>query len=335
MADNGYLEFTPEQLQSADGVSQLNQILRTLYENVAGNAENVRVFSGYGTPEGAVTAGIGSIYMRQDGTIDTSIYVKESGTDNTGWVAKSTPSLPISVANGGTGQNFSSGTSGYYLYFSSLGIIGTTIGNVHGGQLFISSGTFVVPAGITSVYLSMIGGGGGGGGSDTSGPGGGGGAGGWVLNYLFSVTPGNSYTVTIGTGGTRGNNAGGNTPGGSGVATSFDVVSVPGGSGGKSGSGDGGLGGGGYDASASTSTSGTTGGLYAGKGGNGAKFSGTTGGGSGGSPFGAGINGSLTGVAGVTGTANTGVGGGASGVGGGGGGITGGTGGTGLCLVIY
>lgn len=41
-----------------------------------------------GTPEGAVTAGVGSIAHRQDGGAGTCLYVKESGAGNTGWVAK-------------------------------------------------------------------------------------------------------------------------------------------------------------------------------------------------------------------------------------------------------
>lgn len=43
---------------------------------------------GNGTPEGAVTAGVGSMYLRLDGGAGTVLYVKESGTGNTGWVAK-------------------------------------------------------------------------------------------------------------------------------------------------------------------------------------------------------------------------------------------------------
>lgn len=44
--------------------------------------------AGAGSPEGVVTARIGSIYQRSDGGAGTSLYVKESGTGNTGWVAK-------------------------------------------------------------------------------------------------------------------------------------------------------------------------------------------------------------------------------------------------------
>lgn len=44
--------------------------------------------AGSGTPESSVTADVGSIYMRTDGGASTSVYIKESGTGNTGWVAK-------------------------------------------------------------------------------------------------------------------------------------------------------------------------------------------------------------------------------------------------------
>jgi hypothetical protein len=45
-------------------------------------------FRGTGTPEGAVTAPVGSFYSREDGGANTSFYVKESGSGNTGWVGK-------------------------------------------------------------------------------------------------------------------------------------------------------------------------------------------------------------------------------------------------------
>lgn len=44
--------------------------------------------SGAGTPEGAVSAPIGSMYTRTDGGTGSTLYVKESGSGNTGWVAK-------------------------------------------------------------------------------------------------------------------------------------------------------------------------------------------------------------------------------------------------------
>lgn len=45
-------------------------------------------YVGVGTPEGVVTAPIGSQFKRSDGGAVTSFYVKESGVGNTGWVAK-------------------------------------------------------------------------------------------------------------------------------------------------------------------------------------------------------------------------------------------------------
>ena len=37
---------------------------------------------------GVVGAVVGSMYTRKDGGAGTTLYVKESGTGNTGWVAK-------------------------------------------------------------------------------------------------------------------------------------------------------------------------------------------------------------------------------------------------------
>lgn len=44
--------------------------------------------NGTGSPEGVVTAPVGSLYTRTDGGAGSTLYVKESGTGNTGWVAK-------------------------------------------------------------------------------------------------------------------------------------------------------------------------------------------------------------------------------------------------------
>lgn len=53
-----------------------------------GGAANSSIYSGAGSPEGAVAAAVGSIYLRTNGGASTSLYVKESGTGLTGWVAK-------------------------------------------------------------------------------------------------------------------------------------------------------------------------------------------------------------------------------------------------------
>ena len=42
---------------------------------------------GTATPEGQITAGIGSVFLRLDGGANTTLYVKEANTDDTGWAA--------------------------------------------------------------------------------------------------------------------------------------------------------------------------------------------------------------------------------------------------------
>jgi hypothetical protein len=48
----------------------------------------VLLTSAAGSPEGVVTALVGSLYTRTNGSTGTTLYVKESGSGNTGWVAK-------------------------------------------------------------------------------------------------------------------------------------------------------------------------------------------------------------------------------------------------------
>lgn len=54
--------------------------------------------TGTGTPESVVTAPVGSMYLRDDGGTNTTIYRKEVGSGNTGWVA-------VSNAGGGGGPD--------------------------------------------------------------------------------------------------------------------------------------------------------------------------------------------------------------------------------------
>jgi hypothetical protein len=58
-----------------------NQILST-----GGSTYPLQLW-GTGSPESAVTAPVGSLYRRTDGGASTSLYIKESGTGNTGWRA--------------------------------------------------------------------------------------------------------------------------------------------------------------------------------------------------------------------------------------------------------
>lgn len=92
----------------------------------------------------------------------------------------------------------------------------------HGIRAFTASGTFTVPAGVTSVLVEAWGaGGGGGGGTDVfCGGGGGGGAGGFAKGFV-SVAPGQALAAVVGTGGAAGTAgpAGSATAGGTGGDT--------------------------------------------------------------------------------------------------------------------
>lgn len=47
-----------------------------------------QIRSGSGSPESIVTGNVCDLYLRTDGGASTTLYIKESGTGNTGWVAK-------------------------------------------------------------------------------------------------------------------------------------------------------------------------------------------------------------------------------------------------------
>lgn len=49
---------------------------------------STKIISGIGDPNGAYTADVGSLFLRTNGGAGSTLYVKESGTGNTGWVAK-------------------------------------------------------------------------------------------------------------------------------------------------------------------------------------------------------------------------------------------------------
>jgi hypothetical protein len=190
------------------------------------------------------------------------------------------------------------------LFFTIYSGLGQTV------QTFSNSGSWTVPADVSSVTVYSWGAGGGGGGSGVCDCAGGGGGGGAISTKTISVSSGQTYTITIGTAGSAGSTSGGN--GGNGGTTTFTgtggTCSAAGGTGGTGGSSGGGSGGPG----------GSSGNGYLYKGGNGASGYITSpwnrGGGAGG--------GAGSGSAGVDGSGNTGGSGGT-------GTYTGGTGGNG------
>lgn len=67
---------------------------------VSSGGASADILSGLGSPEGFVTASIGSVYLRMDGGVSTSLYVKESGTGVAGWKA-----VGSSTGGGGGGTS--------------------------------------------------------------------------------------------------------------------------------------------------------------------------------------------------------------------------------------
>lgn len=144
---------------------------------------------------------------------------------------------------GGSTTAFGTGTitinAGGTLNCNNFQIANTIVKN--GGTIqncptnFTSSGNWTAPTGVTSVQVLVVGGGGAGGGSNAGNNyagGGGGGAGGYI-SQTYTVVPGNSYTVTVGAGGT-GTTAQGNNGGNSVFAT---LTAIGGGGGGEGSSG--------------------------------------------------------------------------------------------------
>jgi hypothetical protein len=98
-------------------------------------------FQGSGSPEGVITAAVGSTYRRHtDGGAATTFYVKESGAGNTGWVAYGSPAgsgapttaTYITQTGDGTLSNeqaLSSLTTGIVKVTNGTGVLSTAVLN--------------------------------------------------------------------------------------------------------------------------------------------------------------------------------------------------------------
>ncbi len=157
-------------------------------------------------------------FVRVDGTANT-VTITRVGSQTIEGVASI--SLPVGGRLALTGDG-----STTWRIVSSVGRSGM--------QVFSSSGTFTVPAGVFNIFVRVWGAGGAGGtSSDGNYPGGGGGGGGYGEG-IYAVTPGASISVTIGAGGVGG-------PGGS--TSVGTLLTATGGNLGEAGSA-GGIGGG-------------------------------------------------------------------------------------------
>lgn len=67
--------------QSVDAQGPIGRFTRLILNSAT------QVRTGTGTPEAAITAPVGSVFLRTDGSTGTTFYVKETGSGNTGWTA--------------------------------------------------------------------------------------------------------------------------------------------------------------------------------------------------------------------------------------------------------
>jgi len=202
-----------------------------------------------------------------------------------------------------------------------------------GTAVFTANGSFTVPGGVTTIYVSASAGGAGGGGGagyrSTGAPGGGGGgAGQSVFKQPLAVTPGQIINITIGGAGTAGNGGATGSGGGDGtnggnttlVSNSVSILTLTGGISGKGGGKSGNINAGGFGGNFGATDGGdnyssTSGGTATGNGGAG-----------GGGPFGTAGGGARAGTGATNVLAAQPIG---YGVGGGGGGGTYGAAGSG------
>ena len=196
------------------------------------------------------STGTGNVVLSNSPTLVTPAL----GTPASGTLTNAT-GLPLSTGvtgtlpagNGGTGaaslaannvllgngtspvQTVAPGTAGNLLTSNGTTWVSTVPSSVYSGtsaQIFTSSGTFTIPAGITSVKATVLGGGGAGGNASggsyylTSG----GAAGGLATKYFTGLTPGNTLSVTVG-------GAGGTSSVASGTETITTVSATGGGNG--------------------------------------------------------------------------------------------------------
>jgi hypothetical protein len=92
-------EFRPGSSNSYDIGSSGNVWANTYSTNFRPGAGGPIWTSAAATPESAVTAPVGSLFARTDGVAGTTLYVKESGTGNTGWANIQTLLIEDTAAN--------------------------------------------------------------------------------------------------------------------------------------------------------------------------------------------------------------------------------------------
>jgi hypothetical protein len=79
---------------------------------IGATTQNTRVRAGAGTPEAAVTGAVGDVFLRTDGSTGTAMYVKETGSGNTGWAAPGGGGVTASSTNTFTNKTLDASATG-------------------------------------------------------------------------------------------------------------------------------------------------------------------------------------------------------------------------------
>jgi len=204
--------FRPYTLPAADGSA--NQVLQTngsgalSFATPAGGFTTMQVFTSTGTftiPTGKTTVkvtvvgggGSGSSQGSCCGSLDGNVGGNSS-------IASGTQSITTITGNGGDGGGVTSagGTTGGTATNGDINIQGggsISASRIGGASLFGFGGNPVTASNQTGASGNLYGGGGSGG--AVSGNLRGGGGGGTAIKYLTGLTPGNTISVTVGTGG--------------------------------------------------------------------------------------------------------------------------------------
>ena len=202
---------------SPSGSADWTAVVSLLAALVADKENPIRI-SGSNVVRGALFSVGGSLYLA-----DSDTAISGTASDYVKLVASGTTVAASFVADL-TGVSWNAASKGYYdasgnlyvfdearaLNAGAITATKTEAGNsrTRGGiKVFDASGTWRCPVGVTSVFVSGIGGGGtgGNGGSKSSynragGGGGGGGGGAFGFRIPVAVVPGTSYAITLGAG---------------------------------------------------------------------------------------------------------------------------------------
>lgn len=150
---DGFIALSQDDLSSGNGVNNLNTMLQKLFNSASGDGISISDFTGYGSPEGVIAASVGATYRRIDGGAGTSYYIKSSGSGNTGWTAVNIVTYPLSVANGGTGGDFSAAAQGDIPFFSATGVLSALVPGT-AGYLLQTNGAGANPSYIPPIFIT-------------------------------------------------------------------------------------------------------------------------------------------------------------------------------------